>query len=111
MDCSAIDCTPENVLEEMGLSRKGDIYALKALCSQKNRSQDSLERENKKRKLVEEIMKEREDKQRRKSTRLSTSPSASSSEETSSTTKAPKTRRIALGLMLFNKSKNKFVSV
>ena len=34
----------------MGLSRKGDIYALKALCSQKNRAQDSLERENKKRK-------------------------------------------------------------
>ena len=31
MDCSAIDCTPEDVLEEMGLSRKGDIYALKAL--------------------------------------------------------------------------------
>ena len=35
MDCSAIDCTPEDILEEMGLSRKGDIYALKALCSQK----------------------------------------------------------------------------
>ena len=34
MDCSAIDCTPEDVLEKMGLSRKGDIYALKALCSQ-----------------------------------------------------------------------------
>ena len=50
MDCSAIDCTPEDVSEEMGLSRKGDIYALKALCSKKNRAQDSLERENKKRK-------------------------------------------------------------
>lgn len=111
MDCSAIDCTPEDVLEEMGLSRKGDIYALKAMCSQKNRSQDSLERENKKRKLVEEIMKEKQDKQRRKSARRSTSPSASSSDETSSTTGAPKTRRIALGLMQFNKSKNKFVSV
>ena len=111
MDCSAIDCTPENVLEKMALSRKGDIYALKAMCSQKNRSQDSLERENKKRKLVEEIMKEKQDKQRRKSARRSTSPSASSSDETSSTTGAPKTRRIALGLMQFNKSKNKFVSV
>ena len=57
------------------------------------------------------MIKEKQDKQKRKSTRLSTSPSASSSEETSSTTKAPKTRRIALGLMLFNKSKIKFVSV
>ena len=44
-------------MEQMGLSRKGDIYALKALCSQKNRAQDSLERENKKRKLVEEMIK------------------------------------------------------
>ena len=35
MACSAIDCTPEDVLEEMGLLRKGDIYALKALCSKK----------------------------------------------------------------------------
>ena len=111
MDCSAIDCTPEDALEEMGLSRMGDIYALKALCCQKNRSQDSLERENKKCKLVEEIMKEKQDKQKRKSTRQSPSPRASSSEETSLTTRAPKTRRIALGLMQFNKSKNKFVSV
>ena len=44
-------------MEQMGLSRKGDIYALKALRSQKNRAQDSLERENKKRKLVEEMIK------------------------------------------------------
>lgn len=111
MDRFAIDCTPENVLEEMGLLRKGDIYALKAMCSQKTKSQDSIERENKKRRLVEEIMKEKQDKQRRKSKRLSTSPSASSSEEMSSTTRPPKTRRIALRLRQFNKSKNKFVSV
>ena len=65
MDFSAIDCTPEDLLEEMGLSRKGDIYALKALCSQKNRAQDSLERENKKRKLVEQMIKEKQDKQKR----------------------------------------------
>ena len=57
------------------------------------------------------MIKEKQDKQKRKSTRLSTSPSAGSSEETSSTIKACKTRRIALGLMLFNKSKNKFFSV
>ena len=60
---------------------------------------------NRKSKLVEEIMKEKQDKQRRKSTRLSASESASSSKETSSTTRTPKTRRIAMGLMQFNKSK------
>ena len=56
MDCSAIDCTPEDVLEEMGLSRKGDI-CFESLAFSKNRAQDSLERENKKRKLVEEMIK------------------------------------------------------
>jgi len=70
------------------------------------RAQESLERRTKKHQLVEEMIKEKQDKQKRKSTHLSTSPSASSSEETSSTTKASKTRRIA-----FNKSKNKFFSV
>ena len=44
-------------MEQMGLSRKRDIYALKALCRQKNRAQDSLDRENKKRKSVEEMIK------------------------------------------------------
>ena len=57
------------------------------------------------------MVKEKQDKQKRESTRLSTRPSASSAEETSSTTKASKTRRNALGLMLFNKSKSKFFSV
>ena len=27
MDCAAVDCTPDKVLEEMGLKRKGDLYA------------------------------------------------------------------------------------
>ena len=47
MDCSAIECAPENILEEMGLLKKGDIYVLKAMCSQKAKSKDSIERENK----------------------------------------------------------------
>ena len=58
MDFSAIECAPENILEEMGLLKKGDIYALKAMCSQKAKSKDSIERENRKCRLVEEIMRE-----------------------------------------------------
>jgi len=28
-DCVTVDCTPDKVLEEMGLKRKGDLYGLK----------------------------------------------------------------------------------
>ena len=36
-DCSAIDCMPESILEEMGLKRKEEIYDLKAMCSRKKK--------------------------------------------------------------------------
>ena len=103
---------PESILEEMGLKRKGDIYGLKAMCSRKRRSQQSDEREGTKRRLVEEILKEKESRQKRKATNTSTSTSSfTTTEETCPTIKPPKTRRIALGLMNFDKAKSKFVSV
>ena len=74
MDSFAVDCTPENILEEMGLVQKGGIYPLKAMCSQKRNPRDSKERKSKKRKLVEEILKEKQDKQRRHSSQPSTNP-------------------------------------
>lgn len=110
MDCAAVDCTPDKVLEEMGLKRKGDLYGLKAMCARKTRSQKSDERESTKRKLVEEILKEKDSRKKRKASSTSTcTRSSSATAETS--TKPPKTRRISLGLMLFDESKNKFVTV
>ena len=54
-----------------GFVKKGGHICFESLGFSKNRAQDSLERENKKRKLVEEMIKEKQDKQKRKSTRLS----------------------------------------
>lgn len=94
----------------MGLKRIGDLYGLKALCARKTRSQQSDERETTKRKLVEEILKEKDSRKKRKPNSTSTSSSSSTATgETSS--KPPKTRRISLGLMLFDKGKSKFVTV
>lgn len=56
----AVDCTPETVLEEMGLTKKGDIYGLKAMCSRKRKAQSNGEEDHKKRKLqlVQDVLKE-----------------------------------------------------
>ena len=101
---------PNKVLEEMGLKRKGDLYVLKAMCARKTRSQQSDERETTKRKLIEEILKEKDSRKKRKPSSKSTcSISPAATGETSS--KPPKTRRISLGLILFDEGKSKFVSV
>lgn len=101
----AIEFTPESVLIEMGLIRKGDIYALKAMCQRRMKpSTGDPERETRKRQLVEEIWKERESRGKKKF------PRAGSADDTLKMEKASrKTRRISLGLMQFNKKKNKYV--
>jgi len=91
----------------MGLKRIGDLYGLKAMCARKTRSQQSDERETK---LVEEILKEKDSRKKGKPNNTSTcSSSSKATGEISS--KPPKTRRISLGLMLFEKDKSKFVTV
>lgn len=60
----------------MGLKRNGDLYGLKATCARKTRSQQSGERETTKRKLIEEILKEKDSRKKRK---LSSTGTCSSS--------------------------------
>ena len=80
------------------------------MCARKTRSQQSDERETTKRKLVEEILKEKDSRKKRKPN--STSTSSSSSTATGETSSKPsKTRPISLGLMPFDKGKSKFVTV
>ena len=38
MDFMAVERTPEHVLIDIGLTRKGDIYTLKAECQSKKKS-------------------------------------------------------------------------
>ena len=105
MDCAAVDCTPDKVLE-----RKGDLHGLKAMCARKTRSLQIDERETTNCKRVEEILKEKDSRKKRKPS--STSTRSSSSTATGQTSSKPsKTRRISLGLMLFDEGKSKVVTV
>lgn len=61
MDFEAVEHTPKNVLIDMGLTRKDDLYTLKAMCQTKKKSTvDDPEQETRKRQLLQEIVKEKE---------------------------------------------------
>ena len=61
MDFMAVEHTPEQVLIDRGLTRKGDMYTLKAMCQKKKKStDDDSERERQKRQLLQEIVREKE---------------------------------------------------
>lgn len=107
MDFLAVEHTPEHVLIDMGLTRKGDIYTLKAMCQSKKKSTSGdHEREARKRQLIQEIVKEKESRGKRKFSR----PVSADGKSTVGKHSA-KTRRISLGLMQFDKKKRKYVSV
>lgn len=107
MDFMAVECTPEHILIDMGLTRKGDIYTLKAMCQSKKKSTSGdHEREARKRQLIQEIVKEKESRGKRKFSRAVSADGKSTVGKHS-----PKTRRISLGLMQFDKKKRKCVNV
>ena len=103
MDFVAVEHTPEKLLIDMGLKRKGDLYTLKAMCQTKKKStDDDPERETRKRQLLQEIVKEKESRGK-KFSRVDDKSTAGK--------KMSKTRRISLGLMQYSKKRNKYVSV
>lgn len=59
MDYEAILASPESVLVELGL-KKGDVCALKALCSRLSEIRKRCDQESRKRRLVQEILKGRQ---------------------------------------------------
>ena len=103
MDFVAVEHTPEKVLIDMGLTRKGDLYTLKGMCQTKKKStDDDPERETRKRQLFQEIVKKKESRGK-KFSRVDDKSTAGK--------KMSKTRRISLGLMQYSKKRNKYVSV
>lgn len=104
MDCEAISHTPDHVLEKLGL-KKGDVYALKAMCTRKSDSAKCNDpMEVRKRRLVEEILSGRQGRQVKEKKKETNENSVISSAR-------PKLRRISLGWMHFNSNRQKYVSV
>lgn len=107
MDFMAVEHTPEQVLINMELTRKGDIYTLKAMCQSKKKSTSGdHEREARKRQLIHEIVKEKESRGKKKFSRAVSADGKSTVGKHSA-----KTRRIYFGLMQFDQKKRKYVSV
>ena len=99
----AVEHTPGQVLIDMGLTRKGDMYTLKAMCQKKKKfTDDDSEWEMRKRQLLQEIVREKESRGK-KFSRVDDKSTAAK--------KMGKTRRISLGLMQYSKKRNEYVSV
>lgn len=90
MDCMAISCSPDSALEELGISKKGDLYALKAFC-QKNNSSNAWE--TRKRALLEEVKQ------------------GSLQRVSKSKVQKRETRKILLGWKHYDEKKAKFITV
>ena len=108
MDFEAIAFASEKCLEDLGLSAKGDVLALKAFVQRhgNNKSSDNMY-EERKRHLIEELRKGRENrltpKEKKQKTQNDPSPTSASIKI--------RTRKITIGWMHCNSTEGRHVSV
>lgn len=109
MDFEAIAFATDKCLEDIGLETKGDILALKAFAQRQGNKQSDAAYEERKRLLIDELRKGRENRltPKEKKQKTQNSPSAAS------TSNKTKTRKITLGWMhwVCSPTKKRFVSV
>lgn len=109
MDFEAIVFASDKCLEDIGLETKGDILALKAFAQRQGNKQSDAEYEERKRHLIDELRKGRENRLTPKEKKQKTQniPSATT------TSNRTKTRKITFGWMHWIRSptQSRFVSV
>ncbi|XP_048583409.1 uncharacterized protein LOC116601390 isoform X2 [Nematostella vectensis] len=91
MDWLAVIHSPEDLLMELGVVKRGDIYALKAMC--------------------EKEMKNNEWESRKKALLNECKASSSKRVEKTSSRKPKNTRKISLGWKHFDRKKGKYITV
>ena len=96
-------------LQDLGLTAKGDIFAVKAFCQRQSKMHQTVEDdyEERKRKLVEELQKGRERVKSRKT------KAASNNSHSQNTVKkeSVKKRKITLGWMHYSTKEKRFITV
>lgn len=89
MDCLAVASSPDELLKELGVIKKGDLYALRSMCT---RQLESVQWESKKKSLLDEF-------------------TQASSQRTKPKAKKETTRKIWLGWKHFNTKTQKYIVV
>ena len=116
MDVEAVLYATEESLQDLGLTAKGDIFAVKAFCQRRTKSHDPKEEdyEDRKRKLVEELKKGREKGKYKKTEAANSVTNNLDSDSDQRATKGPsarKSRKITLGWMHYSSKEKRFVTV
>ena len=99
MDGAAVLYASDSALEELGVTAKGDLFALRAFCQNKS-SEKVAEKDTLKKKLVEQIFSKR----RKKSSALVSRPDSREEEKV-------KTRKVLRGWLHYKPNKRKYVMV
>ena len=103
MDFAAIKMAKDDDLQSIGLSRKGDVLALRAFA-EKNGEPNSAERDEKKRKLLETLKAKLPRKKSKSKTKVDKMPNAKEDPKLTH-------RKITIGWQNFDKERNRYVSV
>lgn len=102
MDISAVAIAREEELQEFGITRKGDLIALKTYAKRKVQEGDVKSRDEKKRQLLQAL---------RGSKRMKTEPSTPSNSDSTHSREKKGSRKIQVGWLHFDCQLQKFVSV
>lgn len=111
MDVEAILYATDESLQDLGLTVRGDILAVKAFCQHQTKVHQNVDDdyEERKRKLVEELKKGREKVKSRKTETATTSNSNHSTSEPQKRVK--KKRKITFGWTHYSSEEKRFITV
>ena len=114
MDCGAVDQASDEILHDLGITKKGDILSLRGYCRQKLQQAIDAARkgtqEETKRKLLTELFNQK--KKKSKKTRGDPDPKLESKSETEKKKKEKvKHRRIQMGWLHYDEQRGRYVSV
>lgn len=101
MDGSAVIYSPDKFLVQLGLERKGDLYALRSFCERKEKTLENRDREERKQILIEKLRQKR---------RPGTSATSTSTAATGSNNKE-RYRKFEIGWLHYSEDRERYIAV
>ena len=113
MDCIAVSHSPASLLADLGLAAKGDIFALKAFCERRLSCEKAPRQdlEEKKKKLIEQLRQEKNEKKRKRSASQTSTNQEIKSPAKKVKKEKEKSRRISIGWLHYSYKESRFVAV
>lgn len=101
MDGSTVIYSPDKFLVQLGLERKGDLYALRSFCERKEKSLENRDREERKQILIDRLRQKR---------RLGSSATSTSTAATGSNNKE-RYRKFEIGWLHYSEDREQYIAL